>query len=122
MLNAVSSVAASSDDLGFLESLAKAAAENVHKRLKYTQTPVHTAHKAGEALLYSSQLCGAELVHTLLGDMPDTQALEAAARSLKQHKKECPVDGSSEGHVQKLVIKLFTDMPVGFNAHGMQQF
>lgn len=55
---------------------------------------------------------------TLLGDMPDIQALEAAAQSLKQQMEDCPVDGSSEGPVQKLVIKLFTDMRSGFNRHG----
>ena len=50
--------------------------------------------------------------------MPDTQTLEAAARSLKQQMEDCPVNGNSEGPVQKLVIKLFTDMHSGFNVHG----
>ncbi len=50
--------------------------------------------------------------------MPDTQALEAAAQSLKQQMENYPVDGSSESPVQKLVNKLFTDMHSGFNLHG----
>ena len=83
-----------------------------------TQTPLHTAREAVKALLDSAQLCRAELAHALLGDMPDTQALEAAAQSLKQQMEDCPVDSSSEGPVQKLVIKLFTDMHSGFNLHG----
>ena len=111
-------VAASSDVLEPLRKFAETVAENVYKRLKYTQTPLHTAREAGKVLLESAQLYGAELVHVLLDDMPDTQALEAAAQSLKQQMENCPVDGSSESPVQKLVIKLFTDMHSGFNLHG----
>ena len=66
------------------------AAINVYKRLKSTRTPLQTTRQAGKALLDASQLCGAELVHTLLGDMPDAQALEAAAQSMKQQLEECP--------------------------------
>lgn len=58
-------VAASSDVLEPLKKFAETAAENVYKRLKYTQTPLHTACQAGKALLESAQLCGAELVHAL---------------------------------------------------------
>ena len=90
----------------------------MYKRLKYTQAPLHTAREAGEALLDSSQLCEAELIHALLGDMPDMQALEAAAQLLKQQMEHCPVHGNLEGPVQILVIKLFTDMHSGFNVHG----
>ena len=67
--------------------------------------------------LESSELCGAELVHALLGDMPDTQALEAAAQSLKQQMGYRPVDGSSEAPAQEFVIKV-ADMRAGFNLHG----
>ena len=42
----------------------------------------------------------AELVHALLDDMPDTQALQAAPQLLKQQMGDCPVDGSSEGPVK----------------------
>ena len=103
-------VAGSSDVLEPLRKFAETAATDVYKRLKYTQTPLHTACEAGKALLDSVQLCRAELVHALLADLPDTQALEAAAQSLKQQMEDCPVDGSLEGLVQKLVIKLFTGM------------
>ena len=85
--------AASSDVFEPLRKLAETAARDVYKPLKYTQTPLHTAREAGKALLESAQLCGAELTHALLGDMPDTQALEAAAQSLKQQMEDCPVDG-----------------------------
>ena len=112
-LIAVSSVAAVSDVLGSLRKFAETAAKDVYKRLKYTQTPLHTAREAGKALLDSSQLCGPELVHALLGDMPDTHALEASAQSLKQQMEDCPVDGKLEEPVQKLVVKLFTDLHTG---------
>ena len=116
---AVSSVAAVSDVLGPLRKFAETAAKDVYKRLKYTQTPLHTAREAGKAVLDSSQLCGPELVHALLGDMPDTYALEAAAaQSLKQQMEDCPVDGKLEEPVQKLVIKLFTDLHSCFSLHG----
>ena len=45
--------------------------------------------------------------------MPDTHALEAAAQSLKQQMEDCPVDGKLEEPVQKLVVKLFTDLHTG---------
>ena len=104
---AVSSVAAVSDVLGPLRKFAETAAKDVYKRLKYTQTPLHTAREAGKAVLDSSQLCGPELVHALLGDMPDTHALEAAAaqskqQSKKQQMEDCPVDGKLEEPVQSL--------------------
>ena len=114
----MSSVAAVSDVLGPLRKFAETAAKDVYKRLKYTQTPLHTAREAGKALLDSSQLCGPELVHALLGDMPDTHALEAAAQSLKQQMEDCPVDGKLEEPVQKLVVKLFTDLHSCFSLHG----
>jgi len=114
----VSSIVAVSDVLGPLRKFAETVAKDVYKRLKYTQTPLHTACEAGKALLDSSQLCGPELVHALLGDMPDTHALEAAAHSVKQQMEDCPVDGRSEEPVQKLVIKLFTDLRSCFSLHG----
>lgn len=117
-LIAASSVAAVSDVLGLLRKFAETAAEDVYKRLKYTQTPLHTAREAGKALLDSWQLCGPELIHALLGDMPDTHALDAAARSLKQQMEDCPVDSKSEQPVQKLVIKLSTDLHSCFSLHG----
>lgn len=53
-------VAAGSDALEPLRKFVETAAENVYKRLKYTQTPLHTAHEAGKVLLESAQLYGAE--------------------------------------------------------------
>ena len=75
------------------------AAINVYKRLKSTRTPLQTTRQAGKALLDASQLCGVELVRTLLGDMPDAQALEAAAQSMKQQLEECPCEGDTEDPV-----------------------
>lgn len=117
-LIAVFSVAAISDVLGPLRKFAETAAKDVYKRLKYTQTPLHIAREAGKALLDSSQLSGPDLVHALLGDMPVTHALEAAAQSLKQQMEDRPLDGKLEEPVQKLVIKLFTDLQSCFCLHG----
>ena len=75
------------------------AAINVYKRLKSTRTPLQTTRQAGKALLDASQLCGVELVRTLLGDMPDAQALEAAAQSMKQQLEESPCEGDTEDPV-----------------------
>ena len=107
-----------SDVLGPLKKFAETAAKDVYKRLKYTQTPLHTAREAGKALLDSSQLCGPDLVHALLDDMPDTYVLEAAGQSLKQQMEDHPVDGKLEEPVQKLVIKLFTDLQSCFSLPG----
>ena len=94
------------------------AATNVYKRLKVTRTPLQTTREAGKALLDASQLCGAELVHTLLGDMPDAQALAAAAQSMKQQLEDCPCEGDTDDPVQKLILRLFTDLHAGFSVPG----
>lgn len=47
-------VSASSDVLEPLRKFAETAAENVYKRLKDTQTPLHTAREAGKVLLESA--------------------------------------------------------------------
>ncbi len=119
---AVSRVEVTPDVLGVLKHLAENAAENaaaiVYKRLKYTQTPLQTAREAGKALLDSSQLCGPELVHTLLGDMADMTALDIAVRSVKAQMEDCPVDGNTVQPVQKLVVRLFTDLQSSSNLDG----
>lgn len=115
MVDAVSKVATNSDKL---ESFMETTAENVYKRFKYTQTPLQSAHDFRRELLESSQLRGPDLVNDVLGDMPDTQALAAAAQLLKQQMDFCPVDGHMEEPIQKLVIKLFTDLHTGYSVHG----
>ncbi len=115
---AVSRVEVTSDMLGAFKHLAENAAETVYKRFKYTQTPLQTAREAGKALLRSSELCGPELVDSLLGDMPDTTALDIAVQSLKAQMEFCPVDGNTEEPVQQLIIRLFTDLKSSFDLDG----
>jgi len=115
---AVNRVEVTSDVLSVIKHLAENAAETVYKWCKYTQTPLQTAREAGKALLDSSQLCGPELVHSLLGDMPDMRALEVAVQSVKGQTEVCPVHGSTEEPVQKLVIRLFTDLQSSFHLDG----
>ena len=69
-------------------------------------------------MLDFSQLCGPPLVDTLLGDMPSLTAWDTAVQSVQAQMENCPVDSNSEQPVQKLAVKLFTDLQSNYNLDG----
>ena len=89
-----------------LEPLVAALVEQYLKRRMVSRTPVEIQNEQGSELLRSSKLTGAALLEEVLGNMPDDQMFEGAARLLSETHNLNSTD-ESEKPVQRFVVKFF---------------